>query len=246
MKIRGIAQTRRELLKAVGAAALFGTLSLTGAVTLAQDQKPAIGLIGSGNVGSALGRSWARAGYDVMFSSRNLDHDRALAAEVGPRAHAGTPEEAAAFGDVVLFAVPYGALPELGKTLGDSLRGKVVLNASNPFPERDGEIATEAREKGAGLMSAELLPGARIVRAFNAIGAARMGSAYEEPGHIGMPIAGDDKEAIETASMLIRDLGYEPVVIGGLAMGKYLVPGTPLAGEHTPDEIRMIAATLEP
>jgi predicted dinucleotide-binding enzyme len=246
MKIRGIAPSRRELLKAVGAAALFSTLLLTAAVTLAQDEKPKIGLIGSGNVGSALGRSWARAGYDVMFSSRNLDHDRALAAEVGTHADAGTPEEAAAFGDVVLFAVPYGALPELGKALGDSLRGKVVLNASNPFPQRDGVIATEAREKGAGLMSAELLPGARIVRAFNAIGAARMGSAYEEPGRIGMPIAGDDTEAIEIASMLIRDLGYEPVVIGGLAMGKYLVPGTPLAGEHTPDEIRMIAATLDP
>ena len=121
-----------------------------------------------------------------------------------------------------------------------------MLDASNPFPERDGEIAIEAREKGAGLMSAELLPGARIVRAFNAIGAARMGSAYEEPGRIGMPIAGDDSEAIEVASQLIRDLGYEPVLVGGLAMGRYLLPGTPLAGEHTPDEIREIASSLEP
>jgi 8-hydroxy-5-deazaflavin:NADPH oxidoreductase len=230
----------------IGAAVLLVALPPAAPVAFAQDQKPKIGLIGSGNVGSALGRSWARAGYEVMFSSRNLDHDRALAADVGPRAHAGTPLEAAEFGDVVLLAVPYGALPDLGRTLGDSLRGKIVLNASNPFPQRDGEIATEAREKGAGLMSAELLPGARIVRAFNAIGAARMGSAYEEPGRVGMPIAGDDREAIEVASKLIRDLGYEPVVVGGLAMGKYLLPGTPLAGEHTPDEIRKIAATLEP
>lgn len=240
------ARPRRELLKAVGAAALLGMLTSVAPVALAQDAKPKIGLIGSGNVGEALGRSWARAGYEVMFSSRSLDHDQALAADVGPRAHAGTPQQAAEFGDVLLFAVPYRALPELGKTLGDSLRGKIVLNASNPFPQRDGEIATKAREKGAGLMSAELLPGARLVRAFNAIGAARMGRAYEEPGRIGMPIAGDDKEAIEVASKLIRDLGYEPVVVGGLAMGKYLLPGTPLAGEHTPDEIRKIAMTLEP
>ena len=246
MKPRDIAQSRRALIKAVGATAVLGALPLGGPVAFAQSKTTKIGLIGSGNVGSALGRSWARAGYEVMFSSRNLDHDRALAADVGPRAHAGTPLEAAEFGDVVLLAVPYGALPDLGKTLGDSLRGKIVLNASNPFPQRDGEIATEAREKGAGLMSAELLPGARIVRAFNAIGAARMGSAYEEPGRVGMPIAGDDREAIEVASKLIRDLGYEPVVVGGLAMGKYLLPGTPLAGEHTPDEIRKIAATLEP
>ena len=246
MKVRDTGQSRREVLGAIGATALLSGLPLAAPVVFAQNAKPKIGLIGSGNVGGALGRSWARAGYDVMFSSRNLDYNRALAAEIGSRAGAGTPQEAAAFGDVLLLAVPYGALPELGATLGDSLRGKVVLDASNPFPERDGEVAVEAREKGAGLMSAELLPGARIVRAFNAIGAARMGSAYEEAGRIGMPIAGDDSEAIEIASQLIRDLGYEPVLVGGLAMGRYLLPGTPLAGEHTPDEIRTIASSLEP
>ena len=73
-----------------------------------------------------------------------------------------------------------------------------------------------------------------------------MGRAYQQPGRVGMPIAGDDEQAIEIASQLIRDLGYEPVLVGGLAMGKYLMPGTPLAGEHTPDEIRKIAATLKP
>lgn len=244
MSTRDIGRTRRQLFGAVAAAALLSLLPIAGSV--AQDAKPKIGLIGSGNVGSALGRSWARAGYEVMFSSRSLDDDRALAAEVGPRARAGTPGEAAEFGDVVLFAVPYGAMPELAESLGEALRGKVVLDASNPFPQRDGEIATEAREVGAGLMTARLLPGARIVRAFNAIGAAQMGSAWEEPGRVGMPIASDDAEAIEVASRLIRDLGYEPVLVGGLAMGRHLVPGTPLAGEHTPDEIRRIAATLEP
>jgi len=83
------------------------------------------------------------------------------------------------------------------------------------------------------------------VRAFNAIGAARMGAAHEEPGRVGMPIAGDDAQAIAAASRLVRDAGYEPVLVGGLAMGKYLMPGTPLAGEHTPEEIRKIAAGLE-
>ncbi|MDX2608976.1 MAG: hypothetical protein QNK16_11375 [Woeseiaceae bacterium] len=102
-----------------------------------------------------------------------------------------------------------------------------------------------AREKGAGLASAELLPGARIVRAFNATGSVRMGSAYQEPGVVGMPIAGDDAEAVEVASGLIRDIGYEPVLIGGLEMGRHLIPGTPLAGEHSAEEIRQIAAGLE-
>jgi predicted dinucleotide-binding enzyme len=121
-----------------------------------------------------------------------------------------------------------------------------VIDACNPFPQRDGEIANRAREKGAGYVSAELLPGARIVRAFNAVGAGRMGQAHEEPGHTGMPIAGDDKAAIEVASRLIREIGYEPVLVGGLDKGKYLMPGTPLAGEHSPEEIRKIAATLQP
>ena len=79
----------------------------------------------------------------------------------------------------------------MGKDLAEQIKGKVIIDACNPFPNRDGEIANWAREKGAGLASAELLPGARIVRAFNAIGAASMGSAYQEPGLVGMPIAGD-------------------------------------------------------
>jgi 8-hydroxy-5-deazaflavin:NADPH oxidoreductase len=82
------------------------------------------------------------------------------------------------------------------------------------------------------------------VRAFNAIGAGRMGSAHEAPGRIGMPIASDDAQAAEVASVLVREIGYEPVLVGGLAMGRHLVPGTPLAGEHSPEEIRKIAATL--
>jgi len=128
--------------------------------------------------------------------------------------------------------------------LAELLKRKIVIDTCNPFVSRDGEIATWAREKGAGLASAELLPGARIVRTFNAISAARMGEAHQEPGRIGMPIASDDADAIAVTSPLIRDIGYEPVVVGGLAMGKHLMPGTPLAGEHTPEEVRKIAATL--
>lgn len=208
--------------------------------------RPKIGMIGSGNVGSNLGRVWANAGYPVMFSSRDLEADRRLAASIGANASAGTPQEAAAFGDVLVFAVPYGALPDLGRTLGAALRGKVVIDACNPFPQRDGAIAEEARAQGAGVTSARLLPGARVVRAFNAVGAARMGAVHQTPGLVGMPMAGDDAQAIEIASRLVRDIGFEPVLVGGLAMGRFLMPGTPLAGEHSPDEIRRIAATLKP
>jgi 8-hydroxy-5-deazaflavin:NADPH oxidoreductase len=237
---------RRRLLKATAGVALLAAFARPTLMAAAEPKPMKIGMIGSGNVGSALGRVWARAGHEIMFSSRHLEDDERLAAGIGAKASAGTPRQAAAFGEVLVFAVPYGALPELGRSLGDSLEGKVVIDACNPFPRRDGEIADRAREKGAGLMSAELLPGARIVRAFNAIGADRMGRAHEEPGRVGMPIAGDDEKALEIASRLIRQIGYEPVVVGGLDMGQYLMPGTPLAGERTPEEIRTIAATLKP
>ena len=233
-------QDRRGFLVVAGAA-----LAVSGLPLHAADAgKTKIGIVGSGNVGGTLGGVWVKAGHEVMFSSRNIEHDKALAARLGGNARAGTPREAAAFGEVVMISVPYRALPEVGKDLADLIRGKVVIDTCNPFVGRDGEIADWARKKGAGLASAELLPGALLVRAFNAIGYTRMGAAHQQPGRIGMPIAGDDARAIAAASRLIRDIGYEPVLIGGLAMGKHLMPGMPLAGERTPAEIRKIAATL--
>jgi 8-hydroxy-5-deazaflavin:NADPH oxidoreductase len=246
MKTNGLVKRdRRRFVGATGAAAAALALAaLPSARAAPGTGRTRIGIVGSGNVGGALGTVWANAGHVVMFSSRNIEHDRALAARVGPNARAGTPQQAAAFGEVLMVSVPYRALPDVGRELAALLRGKVVIDTCNPFPGRDGEIATWALGKGVGLASAELLPGARIVRAFNAIGARRMGAAHEQPGRVGMPIAGDDTEAIEVVSRLIRDIGYEPVPIGGLAMGRHLMPGTPLAGERTPQEIRQIAATL--
>lgn len=245
MKIKQSTLSRRRFIGLAGTTAALATISRHLPARAANSPSTRIGIIGSGKVGGAIGRTWVNSGHEVMFSSRNLDGDKALASELGRGARPGTPKDAARFGEVILIAVPYRALPDLGKTLKGELSGKIIIDACNPFPARDGEIANWAREKGAGLASAELLPGTRIVRAFNAIGAARMGSAHETPGKIGMPIAGDDKEAIAVASRLIRDVGYEPVLIGSLAMGRYLMPGTPLAGEHSPDEIRQIAAKLK-
>ena len=237
---------RRRILQL--SAAALAALMLTGfplAAAASEAGKMKIGIVGSGKVGSAIGSVWVKAGHEVMFSSRHIENDRALAARLGANASAGTPSEAATFGEVVMISVPYGALPSVGKDLADLIKGKVVIDTCNPFVWRDGDIATWARNKGAGLASAELLPGGRIVRAFNAIGAARMGAAHRNPGHIGMPIASDDAHAIEIASQLIRDIGYEPVLIGGLVKGRYLMPGTPLAGEHSPEELRKIKATLD-
>jgi predicted dinucleotide-binding enzyme len=234
-------QSRREFLVMAGALVAAGTLPL---YAFAADKTMKIGIVGSGNVGSAIGASWVRAGHEVMFSSLDIEHDKALAARLGGGARAGTPREAAAFGEVLMISVPYHALPAVGKDLGELLKGKIVIDTCNPFVTRDGETGKWALEKGAGLASKELLRGARIVRAFNAIAAARMGAAYQEPGRIGMPIASDDAQAVELASRLIRDVGYEPVLVGGLEKGKHLMPGTALSGERSAEEIRKIAAGL--
>jgi predicted dinucleotide-binding enzyme len=212
----------------------------------AADAPLKIGTVGSGRIGSTLGELWLKAGHEVMFSSLDLAYDKALAARLGGKARAGTSKEAAAFCEVLLVAVPYAALPSVGRDLAGLINGKVVIDASNPIVARDGDVAVQAREKGAGVASAEMLPGARLVRAFNAIGFSRMAVAGQSKGdRIGMPIAGDDAGAIAVASRLVREVGYEPVLVGPLAMGKYLMPGTPLAGERTPEEIRRIAATLK-
>jgi predicted dinucleotide-binding enzyme len=240
---------RRRVLRAViGIPAL---LALSARATRAQNgaaQPLKIATIGAGHIGGTLGSLWAKAGHPVMFSSRHPEELKELAAGLGPNAQVGTTAEAVAFGDVVLLAVPYSAMKDIGHAFGKELAAKaLLLDASNPIVARDGDIASWAREKGAGLATLELIPGAKIVRAFNAINYMKLRDGVGGPnGKVGMPMAGDDAGAITIASQLVREAGVEPVVIGPLGMGKYLIPGTPLGGEHSPEEIRQIVAGLKP
>jgi predicted dinucleotide-binding enzyme len=213
---------------AVLAAAL--SLSLASAAGAADDAKVKIGIIGSGRIGGTLGELWAKAGYDVMFSSLDLEHDKALAAKTGTKA--GTPAQAAAFGDVLLVSVPYPALAQIGRDYASSIKGKVVLDTSNPIQARDGDMAIAAREKGTGAASAELLPGARLVRAFNSVGYAKLQSEHHRAGdRVAIPLAGDDGGALDVAKKLVSDAGFEPVVVGGLASAKRFDVGTPAFGK---------------
>jgi len=190
-----------------------------------------IGVIGSGRIGGTVGELWVKAGHQVMFSSLDLEHDKALAARVGAGARAGTPKEAAAFGEVLLVSVPYSALPQLGRDLGDSLKGKIVLDTCNPVPGRDGDMALEARAKGTGVASPQFLPGARLVRAFNSVGYTRLQSEAHRSGErIAIPLAADDPVALQTAARLVRDAGFEPVAVGPLARAKEFDPGAPVFG----------------
>ena len=248
-KDRAVAIDRRGFM--LTAASGLAVVALAGHQASAQTAGGAplkIGMIGAGREGSALGSLFVKAGHPVMFASRNPDRLKDLVAGLGPLAQAGTVDQAVAFGDLIALVVPYPAIEEIAKAHASDLAKKaLVLDVSNPIPRRDGEeyVKKVNDAGGAGLMTAKLLPGAHIVRAFNAIGSTQLAGLANRPGNpVGVPIAGDDANAIAVAEKLIRGIGFEPVLVGGLAMGKYLVPGTPLGGVHTPAEIKQIAGTL--
>ena len=130
-----------------------------------------IGIVGSGRIGGNLGILLARAGHEIVFSSRHPETLKDLVKTAGHKACAGSVAEAIAIGDVIVLSLPLKALPALDAETKDALKGKIVIDTSNPYPERDGKIAEEARREpgGTGIVVASLLPGARIVRAFNTV-----------------------------------------------------------------------------
>ena len=205
-----------------------------------------IGIIGSGNIGSTLGTLWVKSGHPVLFSSRHPEQLTKLADSLGPLARAGTVREALAFGDVVLVAVPYGAYPQIGKDYAREFIGKIVIDAGNAVLARDGEITKEARENGIGITSAKYLAGARIVRAFNTLNYRRLAIISNRPeGRIAIPMAGDDKDALAVASTLVRDAGFDPVIIGSLERAKDFAQGAPLYGQEiTAQEMQQRLKTL--
>jgi predicted dinucleotide-binding enzyme len=201
-----------------------------GGLALRTDGKPLqIGVIGSGRLGGAVGALWVKAGHPVMFSSRHPEELKDMVAKLGPLARSGTVEQAIAFGDVILLATPYGAVPEVASTYGASLARKTVLDATNAVRARDGAVADEATANGIGVTTAKYLRGARVVRAFNFMGAADFTRESHRAGTlVAVPIAGDDPEALAVASQLVRDAGFEPVVVGPLASANRFAPGGPL------------------
>jgi predicted dinucleotide-binding enzyme len=205
-----------------------------------------IGVIGSGNIGGTVGTLWVKAGHQVLFSSRHPEELKPLVDNLGPLARAGTVKEALTFGEVVFIGVPYGAYPQIGKDYAHEFAGKIVLDAGNAVPRRDGEIANEARANGIGITSAKYLAGARIVRAFNTMSFRRLASNANRPGaRMAIPIAGDNKEALAAAQTLVRDAGFDPVLVGPLESAKFFAQGGPLYGQDiTAEEMRQRLNTL--
>jgi len=129
---------------------------------------------------------------------------------------------------VVLCAAPYGIWPDLARAVAAHVAGKVVIDAANPYPQRDGAFAQAAIDagQGAGVPVAALLPGAHVVRAFNSVPwPAMVAEAGRPVPHIAIPLAGDDAPARLTVAGLVRDAGFEPVDAGPLAKARAFDPG---------------------
>ena len=225
--------SRRAVFGFAGAVALATTLRTMDALAQATGGKMRIGVIGSGHIGSTIGGLWVKAGHPVLFSSRHPEELKELVAGLGPLAQNGTVQQAIAFGGALLIAVPYGALPQIGQEYSDALKGKIMLDACNAVPARDGAVAEEVeRGDGIGATSQKYLPGTRLVRAFNTLSYMIFAREANRPDpKLAIPIAGDDSEALTIAAGLVRDAGFEPVMVGKLGDARRFQRGAPGYGQ---------------
>jgi predicted dinucleotide-binding enzyme len=195
-----------------------------------------IGIIGAGMIGSTVGRLFAAAGHEVKFATRHPEQLAGLVTEIGANASAGSVEEAVGFADVVLVSVPLRAWPELAVEIGSRLTGKVVIDTSNPYPGRDGALAQEVVDVGGtGVYLGKLLPAARLVRAFNTVHYKTLRSEAHRSGErLGIPIAGDDRAALDLVAGLARDAGFEAVIVGPLRDASRFDVGTAVYNKPLP------------
>jgi predicted dinucleotide-binding enzyme len=193
-----------------------------------------IGVIGAGSLGGTLARLWAQAGYHVMLAARGLAPVCRLAGQLGPNVHVGTPAEAAAWGDVVVLAVPHNAISQIGNDLSPLLKGKVVIDTSNPLL---------VSEEGTAFANAACLPGAHLVRAFSSINFESLSADARRTGElIGVPLAAAYLWPLEIAAQLVADAGFEPIIVGGLSAAKWFDAGHPGYGIHTVRELKSLMA----
>jgi 8-hydroxy-5-deazaflavin:NADPH oxidoreductase len=188
-----------------------------------------IGIVGAGMIGATLAKLWTDAGHEVQLASRHPENLEPLVKTLGVRASAGTPEATAVFGDVVVLTVPLAAIPELARTLAPLLAAKVVLDTGNAYINRDGDAARDARQhaRGSAGWAAAMFPGSRWVKAFNTVYFKVLErEAHREGDRVGIPLASDDQAALDTTEMLVRDAGFDPVIVGTLERGKEFEPDT--------------------
>lgn len=185
-----------------------------------------IGILGSGLMGGTLGTIFARAGHDVAFSyARSQEKLKLLAREAGGSARAGTPREAAEGADVLLLAVHWSRFGEVLKQAGD-LAGRIIVTCSLPMNADDTGLVVGHTSSGAEEL-VRMVPGARVVSAFNTVPSEVLFGVYEarrKATRPGLVYCGDDEGAKATAARLIRDSGFDPVDAGPLRIARYTEP----------------------
>lgn len=193
-----------------------------------------IGIIGSGNIGGTLGKHWAKVGHEVMFSSRHPEDLETMAKDVN--AQVGTTEAALAFGDVVLLAIPFGKIPEVAQQIGQQ-HPKILIDATNPYPQRDGDVARRVIEDEAqtatGFVATQFV-GIPVVKAFNSIYFKVLEEQAFRSGNdrIAVQVCGDDPQAKQTVKQLIEEIGFAPQDLGDLQQGKLFEPNAPLYNQN--------------
>ncbi len=200
-----------------------------------------IGIVGSGKIGANAARLFTGAGHRVAISnSRGPETLGDLVSELGAYARAVTVGEAAGFGEVVFEAIPFGRYEELPP---GRLEGRILIDASNYYPGRDGEIALGGL--GSSEVIARHLPGARVVKAFNTMYYETLRTGAGREDRLVLFVAGDDAEAKAVVSRLIEEIGFAPVEVGTLADGCKQEPGSPIYNvPMTEDEAREALAAL--
>jgi hypothetical protein len=225
--------SRRALLAAGAAGAVAVALSpRLASAQAAGGGKLRIGTIGSGHIGGTIGGLWIKAGHEVMFSSRHPEELKDMVQQLGPLAKAGTVPDAIAFAQVVFIAVPYSAIPQIGQQYGSTFNHKILVDACNAVPARDGAVADEVEKNGIGVTTQKYFPSARVVRAFNTMSYMIFEKeAHRAPPGLAIPIAGDDPEAVRVAEGLVREAGFDPVLVGKLADARRFQRGQPGYGQ---------------
>ena len=185
-----------------------------------------IGILGTGDVGKALGRGFVTLGHEVMMGSREAANEKALAwaREMGPQASTGTFAEAAELGEVVVLATLGAANESALRSAGpERLRGKVVIDATNPLDFSGGRPKLAALADGSGGEQVQrLLPDAHVVKAFNTVGNAHMFRPDFPGGPPDMFICGNDADAKKKVTEILSDFGWGTVDVGGIEGSHYL------------------------
>ena len=194
-----------------------------------------IGVIGSGNIGGNLGKHWSKAGHEVLFSSRHPEELKDLVRTSEGNAKVVSIEEAfEANADVYLLATPFKAIDQLSELYAGEYGNKIIIDATNPYPSRDGEMAQEVRDSNrhASEYTAMKFGTAKTAKAFNTIQAEHLkNNAWRQTEKMAVPYAAQDEDSKNTTRQLIEDIGFEAVYVGDLTKTGPMDPDQKLYGK---------------